>query len=68
MERAYDYKSKVFFSDLGNFKKVGQKVSVDAIKKLNSKKLRHVKVMSFLIQKFHQVFSVIFLVLVMQAL
>ena len=25
MERAYDYKSKVFFNDLGNFKKVGQK-------------------------------------------
>ena len=43
MERAYDYKSKVFFSDLGNFKKVGQKVSVDAIKKLNSKKIKTCK-------------------------
>ena len=26
MERAYDYKSKVFFDDLGNFKKIGKKV------------------------------------------
>lgn len=43
MERAYDYKSKVFFNDLGNFKKVGQKVSVDAIKKLNSKKIKTCK-------------------------
>ncbi|MBD22183.1 MAG: modulator protein [Alphaproteobacteria bacterium] len=40
MERAYDYKSKVFFDDLGDFSKIGKKVSVDAIKKLNSKKIK----------------------------
>ena len=45
MERAYDYKSKVFFNDLGDFKKIGKKVSINAIKKLNSKKLKHVKAM-----------------------
>ena len=43
MERAYDYKSKVFFNDLGSFKKVGKKVSLDAIKKLNSKKIKTCK-------------------------
>ena len=43
MERAYDYKSKVFFDDLGNFKKIGKKVSVDAIKKLNSRKIKTCK-------------------------
>ena len=43
MERAYDYKSKVYFNDLGDFKKIGKKVSVDAIKKLNSKKIKTCK-------------------------
>ncbi len=44
MEREYDYKSKVFFKDLGNFKKIGQKVSKKALKKLNSKKVKTCKV------------------------
>ena len=43
MERAYDYKSKVFFKDLGDFNKIGKKVSIDAIKKLNSKKIKTCK-------------------------
>ena len=43
MERAYDFKSKVYFNDLGDFKKIGKKVSVDAIKKLNSKKIKTCK-------------------------
>ena len=43
MERAYDYKSKVFFKDLGNFSKIGKNVANDAIKKLNSKKIRTCK-------------------------
>jgi len=40
MEREYDYKSKVFFNDLGDFKKIGSDVSKKAIKKLNSKKVK----------------------------
>ena len=40
MEREYDYKSKVFFEELGDFKKIGKEVSINAIKKLNSKKLK----------------------------
>ena len=43
MERAYDYKSKVFFNELGDFSKIGKKVSIDAIKKLNSKKIKTCK-------------------------
>tara|TARA_B100000287_G_scaffold428929_1_gene481238 strand:- start:2547 stop:3887 length:1341 start_codon:yes stop_codon:yes gene_type:complete len=40
MERAYDYKSKVFFEDLGDFENAGKKVAKDAIKKLYSKKIK----------------------------
>ncbi len=43
MERAYDYKSKVFFNDLGDFKKIGKKVASDAIKKIGSKKIKTCK-------------------------
>ncbi len=43
MERAYDYKSKVFFEDLGDMKKIGEKVSNEAIKKLNAKKIKTCK-------------------------
>ena len=43
MEREYDYKSKVFFKDLGDFKKIGKQVSENAIKKLNSRKLKTCK-------------------------
>ena len=32
-----------FFNDLGDFKKIGKKVSVDAIKKLNSRKIKTCK-------------------------
>ncbi len=43
MERAYDYKSKVFFQDLGNMKKIGEKVSKEAVKKLNARKIKTCK-------------------------
>ena len=43
MEREYDYKSKVFFNDLGNFEEIGKMVSKNAIKKLNSRKLKTCK-------------------------
>ena len=43
MEREYDYKSKVFFKELGDFKKIGKEVSQNAIKKLNSRKLKTCK-------------------------
>ena len=43
MERAYDYKSKVFFNELGDFKKIGKKVSINAVKKLNSRKIKTCK-------------------------
>ena len=43
MEREYDYKSKVFFKDLGDFREIGQKVSKKAVKKLNSKKVKTCK-------------------------
>ena len=43
MEREYDYKSKVFFEELGNFEKIGKEVSKNAIKKLNSRKLKTCK-------------------------
>ena len=39
MEREYDYKSKVYFNELGDFEKIGKEVSINAIRKLNSKKL-----------------------------
>ena len=43
MEREYDYKSKVFFTDLGNFSEIGKEVSRNAIKKLNSRKIKTCK-------------------------
>ena len=43
MERAYDYKSKVFFDDLGDLEKVGKNVAIDAINKLNSRKIKTCK-------------------------
>ena len=43
MERAYDYKSKVFFNDLGDFNKIGKKVASDALKKIGSKKIKTCK-------------------------
>ena len=39
MEREYDYKSKVYFNELGDFEKIRKEVSINAIRKLNSKKL-----------------------------
>ena len=45
MERAYDYKSKVFFDDLGDLEKSWKNVATDAIKKLNSRKLKPVNAM-----------------------
>ena len=43
MEREYDYKSKVFYNELGDFEKIGKEVSQNAIKKLNSRKLNTCK-------------------------
>ncbi len=43
MERAYDYKSKVFFDELGDFAKIGTKVASDAIKKIGSRKIKTCK-------------------------
>ena len=43
MEREYDYKSKVYFNELGDFEKIGKEVSINAIRKLNSKKLKTCK-------------------------
>lgn len=43
MEREYDYKSKVFFNELGDFEEIGREVSENAIKKLNSRKLKTCK-------------------------
>ena len=43
MEREYDYKSKVFYNELGDFEKIGKEVSQNAIKKLNSRKLKTCK-------------------------
>ncbi len=43
MEREYDYKSKVFFDDLGDFEAIGKEVSKNAIKKLNSRKIKTCK-------------------------
>ena len=43
MEREYDYKSKVFYNELGDFEKIGKEVSQNAKKKLNSRKLKTCK-------------------------
>ena len=43
MEREYDYKSKVFYNELGDFEEIGKEVSKNAIKKLNSRKLKTCK-------------------------
>lgn len=43
MEREYDYKSKVYFDELGDFRKIGEETAVKAIKKLNSKKIKTCK-------------------------
>ncbi len=43
MEREYDYKTKVYFDELGNFEKIGKDCSKNAIKKLHSKKLKTCK-------------------------
>ena len=43
MERAYEYKSKVFFNDLGDMQQIGKKVSVDAERKLNARKIKTCK-------------------------
>ena len=43
MEREYDYKSKVFFEELGDFEEIGKEVSENALKKLNSRKLKTCK-------------------------
>ncbi len=43
MERAYDYKSKVFFNELGDFDNIGKKVALDALKKIGSKKIKTCK-------------------------
>lgn len=43
MEREFDYKTKVFFSDLGNFERIGQKTAQRAVRKLNSRKIKTCK-------------------------
>ena len=43
MERHYDYKSKINFEELGNFKKIGKEVANNALKKINSKKIKTCK-------------------------
>ncbi len=43
MEREFDYKSKCFFSELGNFKDIGKKTALRAVKKLNSRKVKTCK-------------------------
>ena len=43
MERAYDYKSEVYFDDLNNLEQVGKQTAERAIKKLNSKKIKTTK-------------------------
>tara|TARA_B100001027_G_scaffold32663_1_gene19767 strand:- start:5452 stop:6792 length:1341 start_codon:yes stop_codon:yes gene_type:complete len=40
MEREYDYKSKVFYNDLGDFEQIGKNVAEKAIKKLDSRKIK----------------------------
>ena len=43
MERHYDYKSKINFEELGDFKKIGKEVAKNALKKINSKKIKTCK-------------------------
>ena len=43
MEREFDYKTKVFFSDLGNFDSIGKKTAQRAVRKLNSRKIKTCK-------------------------
>ena len=43
MEREYDYKSKVFYNDLGDFEEIGKNVAEKAIRKLNSRKIKTCK-------------------------
>ena len=43
MERAYDYKSEVYFDDLDNLEQVGIQTAERAIKKLNSRKIQTTK-------------------------
>ena len=43
MEKEYDYKSKIFFSELGDFKSIGRNCAKRAVKKLNSKKIKTCK-------------------------
>lgn len=43
MERHYDYKFKINFDDLGNFTTIGKNVAVNAVKKINSRKVKTCK-------------------------
>mgnify|MGYP001188448228 CR=1 FL=1 len=43
MEKEYDYKSKIFFSELGDFKLIGKNCAKRAIEKLNSRKIKTCK-------------------------
>ncbi len=43
MERHYDYKSKINFDDLGDFKKIGKNVAKNALKKIDSRKIKTCK-------------------------
>ena len=43
MERHYDYKSKISFDELGNFTKIGKDVAKNAVKKINSRKVKTCK-------------------------
>ena len=43
MEKEYDYKSKIFFSELGDFSSIGKKCATRAIKKLGSRKIKTCK-------------------------
>ena len=43
MERAYDYKSRFFSMNLEILKKIGKKVSINAVKKLNSRKNKNMQ-------------------------
>ncbi len=43
MEREYDYKSSVYFDDMGDFEKIGITTAERAVGKLNSKKIKTCK-------------------------
>lgn len=43
MEREYDFKSEVYFNDLGDLKKVGETTAEKAVAKLNSRKIKTCK-------------------------